>query len=234
MVAFRRAADGADWGKLDMFDDAASVGQQIGKEISDAIIGAPMAGSGPIGASSEHPRFDPLARRHQSEHLFRWGDVKAFGPLGSGLCPNPPHSARSRHNDAFAALRLAGFGQLLQGRLLLAHLGAQYDRHEVDVVDRSDRFELLGNLNPALRVPTLVLDDGRSLGESNAILWYLGQGTPYVSKFLVGERYTIADIALYAYTHVAGEGGFDLSVYPAIAAWLERVASQPRHVPITV
>lgn len=50
--------------------------------------------------------------------------------------------------------------------------------------------------------------------------------TPY----LVGEQYTIADIALYAYTHVAHEGGFDLSAYPALQAWLARVASHPRHV----
>ena len=52
------------------------------------------------------------------------------------------------------------------------------------------------------------------------------QRTPY----LVGEQYTLADIALYAYTHVANEGGFDLSGYPAINAWLARVASHPRHV----
>ncbi len=50
--------------------------------------------------------------------------------------------------------------------------------------------------------------------------------TPY----LVGEHYSIADIALYAYTHVADEGGFDLTPYPAIRGWLERVASHPRHV----
>ncbi len=188
-------------------------------------------------------------------------------------------------------------GNCYKVRLLLAHLGAHYERREVDVVDRSNRFELLGNLNPALRVPTLVLDDGRSVGESNAILWYLSQRTPYIledhfeaakmlqwmffeqyshepnialvrfwvafantpppepeiesrreagykaldamerelatRRFLVGERYTIADIALYAYTHVAGEGGFDLSGHPAIADWLERVSDQPRHIPIT-
>jgi glutathione S-transferase len=51
--------------------------------------------------------------------------------------------------------------------------------------------------------------------------------------FFVGERYSIADIALYAYTHVAHEGGFDLAAYPAIRAWLERVRVQPGHVPIT-
>ena len=50
--------------------------------------------------------------------------------------------------------------------------------------------------------------------------------TPY----LVGEHYSIADVTLYAYTHVAHQGGFDLSGYPAIQAWLARVASHPRHV----
>jgi glutathione S-transferase len=188
-------------------------------------------------------------------------------------------------------------GNCYKVRLLLAHLGLRYDRRTVDVVDRSDRRELLGELNPALRVPTLVLDDGRPLAESNAILMYFGEGTPYVPEdryaraqtlqwlffeqyshepyvavvrfwvafakqpppqeeidakrkggyaalkamerhlstrdFLVGERYTVADIGLYAYTHVADEGGFDLSPYPAVRAWLERVRAQPGHVPIT-
>jgi len=52
-------------------------------------------------------------------------------------------------------------------------------------------------------------------------------------SFFVGERYGLADIALYAYTHVAPTGGFDLSGYPAIGAWLDRVAQQPKHIPIT-
>lgn len=51
--------------------------------------------------------------------------------------------------------------------------------------------------------------------------------------FFVGERYTIADIALYAYTHVAEEGQFDLSSYPAVQAWLSRVHEHPRHIKIT-
>ena len=51
--------------------------------------------------------------------------------------------------------------------------------------------------------------------------------------FFAGDAYSIADIALYAYTHVAGEGGFDLAPYPAVRAWLARVAGQPRHIPIT-
>ena len=50
--------------------------------------------------------------------------------------------------------------------------------------------------------------------------------TPY----LVGEHYSIADVTLYAYTHVAHQGGFELGAYPSIQAWLQRVASHPHHV----
>ena len=53
------------------------------------------------------------------------------------------------------------------------------------------------------------------------------------NDFFVGGRYTVADIALYAYTHVAQEGGFDLAGYPAVLSWIDRVASQPGHIPIT-
>jgi glutathione S-transferase len=52
-------------------------------------------------------------------------------------------------------------------------------------------------------------------------------------SLFVAERFTVADIALYAYTHVADEGDFDLADFPAIRGWLARVASQPRHIPIT-
>jgi glutathione S-transferase len=187
-------------------------------------------------------------------------------------------------------------GNCYKVRLLLAQLEIEYERREVDVFDRSDRLELLGELNPALRVPTLVLDDGRTLAESDAILYYFADGTEYLPAdryeraqvlqwmffeqyshepfiavarfwamagihrpeeelqtkrqggeaalaaldkhltgraFLVGERYTIADIALFAYTHVAPEGGFALEPYPAVQAWLVRVAAQERHVAIT-
>lgn len=187
-------------------------------------------------------------------------------------------------------------GNCYKVRLLFAHLGIAYERAELSVVDRSNRPEVLGGLNPALRVPTLVLDDGRTLAESNAIIHYFAEGTdylpadrfehaqvlqwlfeqydhePYIANvrfwvsfsaspppaeeiearraggyraldaldaqlaendFLVAGRYTIADIALYAYTHVAPEGGFELERYPHIRAWLERVAAEPGHVPIS-
>jgi len=188
-------------------------------------------------------------------------------------------------------------GNCYKVRLLLAKLGLPYERQTVDVVDRSNRPDLLGGLNPSLRVPTLVLDDGRSLGESGAILWYFGEGSVLVPtdryeraqvlqwmffeqydlepaiavvrfwvaysgraeafadrleertaagyrvldalethladrEWIVASSMTLADIALYGYTHVAGEGGFDLGRYPAIGRWLERVASQPGHVAI--
>jgi glutathione S-transferase len=189
-------------------------------------------------------------------------------------------------------------GNCYKVRLLLAHLGIGYERREVDVVDRSDRADVLGGLNPDLRVPTLVLDDGRPLAESGAILWYFGEGTRFVpddrydrakvlqwmffeqythepaiavvrflvaysgraaenadlierrtaagyraldameqhladgDPYIVGNALTLADIALYAYTHVAEEGGFELGGYPAIGAWLDRVAAEPGHVPI--
>jgi glutathione S-transferase len=71
-------------------------------------------------------------------------------------------------------------GNCYKVRLLLAHLGANYERREVDVIDRSGRSDLLAEVNPALQVPTLVLDDGRPLAESNAILWYLSLRTRYL------------------------------------------------------
>ena len=79
-------------------------------------------------------------------------------------------------------------GNCYKVRLLFAHLGIEYEVREVDVVDRSKRPDILGGLNPALRVPTLVLDDGRPLAESGAILWYGGEG----SRFVPDDRYTRA------------------------------------------
>jgi glutathione S-transferase len=80
-------------------------------------------------------------------------------------------------------------GNCWKVRILLAHLGLEVERREVDVVDRTDRAFLDG-LNPARRVPTLVLDDGRPLAESNAILWYLGEGTRFVPE----DRYERAQV----------------------------------------
>jgi glutathione S-transferase len=67
-------------------------------------------------------------------------------------------------------------GNCYKVRLLFAHLGIDYERRTVDVIDRSDPRDFLEGLNPSRRAPTLVLDDGRPLAESNAILWYFGEG----------------------------------------------------------
>jgi glutathione S-transferase len=122
------------------------------------------------------------------------------------------------YNNAFS-------GNCYKVRLLLAQLGIDYERRELSVFDRSDRADVLGGLNPALRVPTLVFDDGRAL---KALDRHLAD-----REFLVAGRYTIADIALYAYTHVAPEGDFELLPYAALRDWLTRVAAQPGHIPIT-
>jgi glutathione S-transferase len=183
-------------------------------------------------------------------------------------------------------------------RLLLAQLGIAYERVELDIYGGASRTPEFLAKNANGRIPLLELDDGRRLAESNAILWYLADGTsylpterfaraevlqwmffeqyshePYIAvvrslvkriapddprqagidekrtrgyaalgvmeqhlaqrPFFVGERYSIADIALYAYTHVADEGGFDLAPYPAVRRWLLAVAATPGYIPIT-
>jgi glutathione S-transferase len=186
-------------------------------------------------------------------------------------------------------------GNCYKVRLLFSLLGIDYERREVDVIDRSGRAELLGELNPALRVPTLVLDDGRPLAESDAILVYFAEGTGYLPEdryaraqalqwlffeqyshepniavlrfwahagikpeprealakfnggqaaleamerhlaereFFVGDGPTVADLALYAYTHVAAEGGFELGRFEAVGGWLGRISSLPGYISI--
>ena len=183
-------------------------------------------------------------------------------------------------------------------RLLLNQLGIPYHRVELDIMKGETRTPEFLAKNPNGRIPALALEDGTIIAESNAILFYLAEGTPYLPAdrlgraqvlqwlffeqyshepfvavarfinhllppdtprraelprleqggyaalgvmesrladhpFLVADCYTIADIALYAYTHVADEGGFDLGDYPCVRAWLARVAGQPRHLRIT-
>ncbi len=180
-------------------------------------------------------------------------------------------------------------------RLLLEQLGREYRWVETDSARGATRTPEFLAKNPNGRVPIVELDDGRVLVESNAILFWLAEGTkclpgdawvraqalawmffeqyshePYVAvarfirgwtppdsprradlprlqerghqalavmerhlsarPWFTGTDYGIADIALFAYTDVAGEGGFDLTRYPALCDWLARVRATPRFV----
>ncbi len=186
-------------------------------------------------------------------------------------------------------------GNCYKVKLALTQLGLPFEWVPVDIMKSESRTPEFLAKNPNGRVPTLELDDGTCLAESNAILWYLAEGTPLVptsrleraqalqwmffeqyshepniatSRYIIrylgnpperrealaarvepgyaalgvmeghlkarewfaGRHYSIADIALYAYTHCAGEGGFDLARFPAILGWLARVKSQSSHV----
>ena len=183
-------------------------------------------------------------------------------------------------------------------RLLLTQLGEPFECVELDIIKGETRTPEFLAKNPNGRIPTLEIEPGVFLAESNAICWYLAEGSRFLpddrlaraqvlqwmffeqyshepniatlrfwvthdlltadrraqleSKrslgyaaldvmerhlathdFFVAGRYTIADIALYAYTHVAGEGGFDLEPFAALRAWLARVRAQPGYIEIT-
>ena len=188
-------------------------------------------------------------------------------------------------------------GNCYKLRLAARQLGIALTLKDYPLMTGETRTPEFLKLNPNGRVPLLELEDGRTLAESGAILFYLTQGThlqptdewaraqmlqwmffeqyshePYIAvvRFLVayaakdllekrraqipslieggkaalgvmqthlsknewfaGDAYSIADIALYGYTHCAGEGGFDLNQYPAVTAWLARVAGVPGHI----
>lgn len=188
-------------------------------------------------------------------------------------------------------------GNCYKIRLLLTQLGIPFERIPLDILKQQTRTPTFLAINPNGRIPVLEVRPGQFLAESNAILFYLSEGTPLVPEdtfaraqvlqwmffeqyshepniatsrfwisylkkadeyrtalqqkqklgyaaldvmekhlsenpFFVMNVYTIADIALFAYTHVADEGGFDLSTYPAIQAWIRRVEAQPGHISI--
>lgn len=184
-------------------------------------------------------------------------------------------------------------------RLLLSMLGQPFEYVERDIMKGETRTpEYLEKVNPNGKIPALVLDDGRTLAESNAILTYLAEGTNFIPQdayeraemmgwlffeqydhepnvavliswyeikglpdnadilepikqtgakraldlmekrlsdhnWLVGDALSIADIALYAYTHRAELGKISLADYPGIRSWLDRVEAVPGYVPIT-
>ena len=179
-------------------------------------------------------------------------------------------------------------------RLLLAQLGRSYERVPIDIFNGETLTDEYAAMNPARTTPVLETDDGRFLPESNAILFYLAQGTPFLPEdpleraevvrwlvyeqtdviptmgglrfrllvgrltpddpdavrrkegalevlrllddylatrdFFVGDRYTIADVAIYGYTHVAHEARIDMQPYTNLCAWFKRVEQQPGYV----
>jgi glutathione S-transferase len=182
-------------------------------------------------------------------------------------------------------------------RLLLTQLGREFRWIETDSAQGATRTQDYLSKNPNGRVPMIELDDGRIMVESNAILYWLAEGTRYfqgdawqraqtmswmffeqyshepyvaVARFICGwtpldsprradlpqlrdrgnqalavmekhlaanawfsgHEYGIADIALFAYTHCAGDGGFDLSRYPSIVRWLASVRATPNFLPM--
>jgi glutathione S-transferase len=181
----------------------------------------------------------------------------------------------------------AASGNCLKVRLLLALLGRKYERVPVDIFAGETLTAEFAALNPARTTPVLELEDGTTLAESAAILWYLAENTPFLpddrlerarvlqwlcferalTPAVAGARFqimtnrtddetpflldaaraklatldrrlthrewvatdvpTIADLALFAYTHVAGDAGLDLGEYPAIRAWLDRIRALP-------
>ncbi|WP_375753773.1 glutathione S-transferase family protein [Vibrio sp. HN007] len=179
-------------------------------------------------------------------------------------------------------------GNCLKVKMLLSFLGIDHQWKHVNILNSETKTPEFLALNPNGKIPTVVLDDGRVLSESNAILGYFAEGTSYLPKdnyqkakvyewlffeqyshepyiavarfikkyqglpesrleeyqslqsgghkalqimeqqldkspFLVGDNMTIADIALYAYTHVSDEGGFDLENYPKIQRWITSI-----------
>ncbi|MFL0915051.1 glutathione S-transferase family protein [Vibrio parahaemolyticus] len=179
-------------------------------------------------------------------------------------------------------------GNCLKVKLILSFLGIEHQWKHVNILDNETKTTEFLALNPNGKIPTVVFDDGRVLCESNAILGYFAENTPYLpkdsyqkakvyewlffeqyshepyiavarfiqkyqgmpeqrleeykslqtgghkalqimelqlskTKFLVGDNISIADIALYAYTHVANEGGFNLETYPNIERWIEGI-----------
>jgi glutathione S-transferase len=177
-------------------------------------------------------------------------------------------------------------GNCLKAKWVADLLGIPYAWIETDILKGESRTPEFLALNPAGQVPLAVLDDGRPLAQSNAIILHLAEGSalipkdaydrakmlewmfweqyshePYVavarfhvtylgkavgeleprlvergkaalqrledglagSDFLVGGRVSLADVALVAYTRVAGDGGFRLADYPRVQAWIGRV-----------
>jgi glutathione S-transferase len=151
-------------------------------------------------------------------------------------------------NGRIPLLEIPGQGFLAESHAIISYLAEGSALVPADRLERARMWQWLCfeqyNLEPNIGTARFWLASlkktAAELGEKleekrrngHAALAVLEQGLDG-RDFLVGHRYSLADIALYAYTHVAPEGGFPLDPYPAIRAWCARVAAQPGYVPIT-
>jgi glutathione S-transferase len=200
-------------------------------------------------------------------------------------------SSRPSKGESVRLYDYAASGNCYKVRLLLALLDRPCERVAIDIFAGDTLTAAYARVNPARETPVLELDDGTRIAQSNAILWYLAEGTGFLPAealgraqvaqwlffeqerimsgiggtrfrvltgrdrelvparralgdsalgmleahlegrtYLVGDDCSIADLAAFAYTHVAPDAGFALDRFPAVAAWLERVAARPRFI----
>lgn len=119
---------------------------------------------------------------------------------------------------------MTGWGNCWKPAVLMDRLGIADEWIETDILRGARRTPQFLARNPNGKVPLLEIRPDQFLAESNAMLCYLAEG----SKLLPGEACSIADIALYAYAHVAEEGGDDLAAYSAVRTWMARLERQQR------
>ncbi len=159
-----------------------------------------------------------------------------------------PEFLAKNPNGRIPLLEIPGRGYLSESHAIIAYLAEGSALVPADPLDRARMWQWMCfeqyNLEPNIGTARFwIASLGKTeaeLGEKleekrrngHAALAVLEQALTG-REYLVADRYSLADVALYAYTHVAPEGGFDLAPYPAIRAWCGRVAAQPGHVPIT-
>ena len=167
--------------------------------------------------------------------------------IKTGATRTPEFLAKNP-NGRIPLLEIPGQGYLSESHAIINYLAEGSPLVPADRLDRArvwqwmcfEQYNLEPNIGTARFWIASLGKTEAELGDKleekrrngHAALAVLEQGLEG-HEFLVGSRYSLADIALYAYTHVAPEGGFALDAYPAIRGWCARVAAQPGHVPIT-
>jgi glutathione S-transferase len=159
-----------------------------------------------------------------------------------------PEFLEKNPNGRIPLLEIPGRGYLSESHAIISYLAEGTELIPADAWQRAqlwqwlcfEQYNLEPNIGTARFWLTMLHKTPAELGERLIEKTAKGQEALAVLErglenkpFLVAERFTLADISLYAYTHVAAEAGIDLNAYPAILAWTARVASQPGHAPIT-